>query len=116
EDSDDLLRRFRCHLFDIHAALGRGNAGRAAAAPVDEHGEIDLAGDLGALFDIDALDLFALGPRLMGNQLHAEHGIGPRDDLLDRTADLDPARLAAAAGMDLGLHHPNGTVELLGDG
>ena len=35
-------------------------------------------------------------------------------DLVDRFGDLDPAALAAAAGVDLRLDDPDGTVERLG--
>src|SRR6266481_204078 len=112
----NFLRRLGRDLLDIHATFGGGDAGGAAAAPIDEHSQINLAGDFRALLDIDALYILALRPGLMGHQFHAEHGIGFGHHVLDRAADLDAARLAAPAGMDLRLYYPDGAVEFLGDG
>src|SRR5690606_33741181 len=44
----------------------------------------------------------------------AEHGVGVLPDLVQAAAELDAAGLAAAAGMDLGLDHPEVTADRLG--
>ena len=103
----DLLRIVRRHFLDLDPALGRADQGHPAGGAVDQQAEIELAGDVAAFFDIDALDLAALRPGLMGHQLLAEHGACRRRDLVLRAGELDPAGLAAPAGMDLRLDHPD---------
>ena len=48
----------------------------------------------------------------MGHQRVADHGAGGRGDLVCRARDLDPARLAAPAGVDLCLDRPGRAAEL----
>ena len=62
--------------------------------------------NIGALFDQQAPHLLALGSGLMGLELHAEDSGRPLAHLIDGFGDFDAAALAAAAGMDLGFHHP----------
>ena len=111
-EGDDLLRRRVRHLFDVHAALGRGDDRHAAGLAIDQHRQIELAGDVGALFDIEPAHQPALRTGLVGDQRHAEHGLGERVHLAERLGDLDAAALAAAAGVDLRLDHPDRPVEL----
>jgi hypothetical protein len=47
-------------------------------------------------------------------ELHAQDFAGQLLDFVDRAGQLDAAALAAAARVDLGLHHPDRTAELLG--
>ena len=51
---------------------------------------------------------------LMRDQRHAQHALGFLLHLLDGFDDLDAAALAAAAGMDLRLHHPDRAAQFLG--
>src|SRR6185437_6103680 len=111
----DLLRMLGGDFLDLHAALGRGHHGDARGLAVDQHAEIELALDITALLDIDALHLAALGAGLLGDEHVAEHLGGVLADLLDRFDDAHAALAlridleaagAAAAGMDLRLHHP----------
>jgi hypothetical protein len=113
-DLEDLLRALARHLLDLHAAFGRGDHGDAAARPVDQHAEIQLAPDVGPVLDVDALDLLALRPGLRGDQPHAEHRLGRLLGLVDGLHHLDAAALAAAAGVDLRLDHPNRAAQLAG--
>ena len=75
---------------------------------VDHHAEIELARDLAAVLDVDPAHLAARGPGLVGDERHAEHLVGELADLLDRPRELDAAALAAPAGVDLRLDHPDG--------
>ena len=77
--------------------------------------QIELAGDVGAVLDIEAVDLLAGWAGLLGHQRVAEHFLGVGDDFVDRLgqphaalgvgAEFLELALAAAAGMDLALHH-----------
>ncbi len=48
----------------------------------------------------------------MGDQRHAEDLLGQLADFLDRPGELDATALAAAAGVDLRLDHPDRPAEL----
>ena len=56
-------------LLDLHAALGRADDGDPAGVAVDQQAEVELAGDVAAFLDIDALDLAALGSGLVRDEL-----------------------------------------------
>ena len=82
---------------------------------IDQQRAVELAGDVGAVFDIEPVDLLAGGAGLLGDQRLAQHLLGVGDDVRDRLGQphaalgvgakfLEPA-LAAAARMDLRLDH-----------
>ena len=111
------------HRLDVHAAFGRGDDGDAADRAVDQHREIELAFDVAAFLDVEALDGLAGRAGLLGDQVMAQHGRGVLADFLDRLRDAHAAlavgivleaALAPAAGMDLRLHDGDGTAELAG--
>src|SRR6185437_12318152 len=113
---EDLLGVPGGDFLDLHAAFGRGHDGDARGLAVDQHAEIELALDVAALLDVDALHLAALGAGLLGDEHVAEHLGGVLADLLDGFDDAHAALAlrivfeaagAAAAGMDLRLHHPD---------
>ena len=79
----DLLRGLGGDLLDVHAALGRGHHHHPAGAAVDQHADVELAGDVHALLDQQALDLLAARAGLVRDQVHAE-------DLLGRLARRPP--------------------------
>ena len=79
-----------------------------------DHAEVELARDVDALLDEQALDLLALGAGLVRDQLHAEDLRGACLGVVARLGDLDAAALAAAAGVDLRLDHDD-LVAGLGD-
>ena len=109
-------------LLDVHAALGRADEGDARGDAVDEQREVELAGDVGAVLDVDAVDRLAGGAGLLGDEGAAEHLLGLVGGVGDRLGDADAAlvagggllelALAAAAGVDLGLDHPDRAVDL----
>ncbi len=123
-EAHDLLRVLRRHFLDVHAALGRRHRRDAAALPVDQHAGIELALDVAAVLDIDALHLAALGAGLLGDEHAAEHlgGFGGRfrRRLHEPHAALAAgivleAAGAAPAGVDLRLHHIDRAGERGGD-
>ena len=69
---------------DVHAALGRDDEGDAADRAVDQDRQIELAVDVGAVLDIEAVDLLAGRAGLLGDQRVAEHLLGVGDDFVDR--------------------------------
>ena len=92
-------------LLDVHAALGRHHEGNARAFPVDQRGEIELLLDGRAFLDVEPVDLLAVRAGLVGHERRAEQALGFLLHVVDRLHHLDAAGLAAAAGMDLRLHH-----------
>ena len=112
---DDLLRRARAATSSISMppSVEAMTVTREVAA-IDQHAEIELAVDVAAGLDIDPLDLLALRAGLMGHQRHGRasccRGLA---DFAGAAGDLDAAGLAAAAGMDLGLHHPDRSAQRL---
>ena len=123
-DRLDLLRRVVGDGFDIHPAFGRDDHGDAAAVAVDQQREIIFLRDVDAVGDVEAVDLLALGAGLDRDERVAEHVLGVGADFVDRLgeanaalgvgAELGELALAAAAGVDLRLDHPQGPGELLG--
>jgi hypothetical protein len=112
DDAEDLLRRVVGDLLDFHAALGGGDDDGLRAGAVEEDGEVVFLFDVARDGEVDGLHLAARGAGLDGDEGVAEHLAG---DLLGvglGLAELDAAlvavgerALAAAAGVDLGLHH-----------
>ena len=99
---------------DIHAAFGRGDESDARGRAVDQRGQIIFAVDGGAFLDVEPVHLFAVRAGLMRDQGRAEQPLGLALHVVDRFHHLDAAGLAAAAGVDLRLHHPDRTAEFLG--
>ncbi len=111
------------HRLDVHAAFGRDDERHPAGAAIDQQRAVELAGDVGAVFDIEPVDLLAVRPGLLGHQRVPEHFAGIGDHILDRPREPHAAlgvgseflelALAAPAGMDLALHHIERTRQLL---
>ena len=102
------------HRLDVHAAFGGNDEGDARGFPVDQRREIEFAVDGRAFLDIDAVDLLAVRAGLMRDQRRAEDARGLLLHVVDGFDHLDAAGLAAAAGVDLRLHHPDRAAQLLG--
>src|SRR3546814_16406820 len=64
----DLLRMRGGNFLDFHAALGRGHHGDLRGSAVDQEAQVELALDVAAFLDIEALDQLALGAGLMGDR------------------------------------------------
>ena len=62
----------RGDLLDVHAAFARGHQRHALRGAVDDHADVQLLRDVGALLDQQSPHLLAAGPGLMRDELHAE--------------------------------------------
>ena len=113
-DRDDLVGRVVRDLLDVHAAFGRDHDRDARGLAVEQHRQIELLVDRGAVLDVEPVDDLALRSGLVRHQGRAEDARRFLLHVVDRFHDLDAAGLAAAAGVDLRLHHPDRTAELLG--
>jgi hypothetical protein len=122
-EGQDLLGGVVSDALDVHAALGGGDHRDAGRLTVDQQGEVQLASNVGAFLDVEAVDLLALGAGLDGDEHPAEHLLGVLADVLDGLDDADAAlgvlaealeaALAAASGVDLGLHDEHRAAQLL---
>jgi hypothetical protein len=120
----DLLRRVVGDRLDVHAALGRGDHRDSAGLTVDQQREVEFLRDVDAVGDVEALHLLARVAGLDGDQGLAEHLLGMGADFLGALGQADAAlgvgaeflelALAAAAGVDLRLDHPQRPGELAG--
>ena len=125
-EGHDLLGRVVRDFLDVDAAFGRDHERDFGGFAVDQDREIELLVDVGAFLDVEAVDLLAVRAGLDRDQRRAQHLLGEFVDLGDRFGDADAAlvaggsflelALAAAAGMDLALHHPDRAGKLLGGG
>ncbi len=116
-EGDDLLGRVVRDFLDVDAAFGRNHERHFGGFAVDQDREIELLVDVGAFLDVEAVDLLAVRAGLDRDQGRAQHLLGEFVDLGDRLGDAHAAlvagggflelALAAAAGMDLALHHPD---------
>ena len=122
----DLLRRVVRDLLDIHAAFRRDDEGDAAGGAVDEHRQVELGLDVGAVLDIEPVDLLAGLAGLDRHEGVAEHFARELLDLVDGLGEPHAAlfaggsflelALAAAARMDLRLDDPERAAEFPGGG
>ncbi len=103
----DLLGRLRGDFLDVHAALGARHQHDALRAAVDDHADVELLLDVGALLDQQPAHLLPAGAGLVRDELHAEDLAGALLHLVERVRELDAAALAAAARVDLRLDHPH---------
>src|SRR5262245_42696639 len=93
-------------MLDVHAAGGGGDKGNAAAGAIHKQGEIKLALDIGSALHEDAAHDAAFWAGLRRDERLAEQAVRLPTQFLDGLDQLDAATLAAAAGVDLRLHHP----------
>ena len=94
-------------LFDLHAALDRAHRQVGAVGAVEQEGDVVLLGDVAGLGDQQLLDDVAL-------DVQAEDVLCVGERVVGGGRVLHAAGLAAAAGLDLRLHHHR-LADLLGD-
>ena len=109
---EDGVRVAGRHLLDLDAALLAGHQHRQAGGAVEDHADVDLAGDVGRLLHQHLAHLLAVLAGLLGDERVLEHDLGDAGHVLALGEELDAAEvgaavleaaLAAAAGVDLGL-------------
>ena len=125
-EGHDLLGRVVRDVLDVDAAFGRDDEGDARGLAVDQERKVELLVDVGAVLDVEAVDLLAGGAGLDRHEGGAQHLLGELGDFRGRLGDADAAlvagrsflelALAAAAGMDLALHHIDRAGQRLGGG
>src|ERR1051325_6984976 len=93
----NLLGSLRRDFLDVDAAGGTDHQDRPLRRAIDDDADVALGGDLGGRGDQDFVDREAL-------DRHADDGLGMRLGLSRGLRELDPARLAASAGMHLRFH------------
>src|SRR6202795_5020096 len=116
-EADDLLRCVVRNVLDINAAFGGNHERHFGGFAVDQDREIELPVDVGAFLDVEPVDLLAVRSGLHRDQGCAQHLPDEFIDLGDRLGDAHAAlvagagllelALAAPAGVDLALHHPD---------
>src|SRR5262249_2232463 len=101
-------------LFDFDAAFGAGHQHRQANGAVDDHADVNFAGNIGGFLHQDLADLLTRFTSLLGDQRVLEHDLGDGADVVALGEILDPtpifaavfeAPLAAAAGVYLRLEN-----------
>ena len=107
-DAGERLGALDRELLDLHAALDAAQRQVRAVRAIQQHREVVLLVDAGALGDHDALDDVAL-------DVEAEDRLRRLVRLVGGLGDLHAARLAAAAGLDLRLDDDH-AADLLGCG
>ena len=97
-ETGDGARVLDRHLFDVDATFGRDHREVRLGAPVEREAGVVLLGDVGGMLDPYPAHQVAL-------DVHPEDRRGVSAGLICVGSQLDPAGLAAAAHLDLGLHH-----------
>ncbi len=120
-EGHDLLGIVVRDVLDVDAAFGGDHEGYFGGFAIDQDRQIKLLVDLGAFLDVEPVDLLAMRPGLDRDQRGTQHLLGEVIDLGDRLGDAHAAlvagrgflelALAAAAGVDLALHHPDRTAQ-----
>jgi hypothetical protein len=125
-EGQDFVRGLFRYFLDVHAAFGGCNEGDARGDAVDQGCEVQFALDAGAVFDVNAVDLFAGRSGLFGDKRVAEHllrfrggfggGFGQADAAFFAGGGFLERAFATAASMDLRLDDPDRPVHLGGPG
>src|ERR1700691_2604842 len=98
---------------DLHPAFSRGDERDARRRAIDQRREIIFALDIRAFLDIEAMHFLAVRAGLMRHQRRSKQPLRFALHLIDRFDHFDAAGLAATAGVDLRLDHPDRTAEIL---
>ncbi len=107
------FRRLPGDLFDIHAALCRGDHRDRVAAAIDGDSQVIFPGDVDAGRDDQHRYGHALRPGLIAGHAIVQHELRRRPRLFSGFDQLDEARLSAPACVHLRLHNAHWHVELL---
>ena len=102
----DTVWPFRGNIFDFHTALCRCNDHDPLGGAIQNEAQINLSFDGHCRFDIDAVNAFALGARLVRNKLMSEQRFTDCEDLIIAAAKLYATGFSATARMYLSFHNP----------
>ena len=100
---DDLLRSLGSDLLDLDAAFLGSHHDDPCRGAINDKAEVIFLFNIRAFFDQEATNLLAFRTRLMRDENLAKQLLRIVFDLFDGLGDLDAARLAAAARMNLRL-------------
>ena len=114
EEAVEAAKAIGGDLLDIHAAFGGGDEGDRLGAAVDQHRQVQLLVDVGTFGDQHGVDRKLHAGGLVGRHPGAEHRRGVLLHFIKVLRQLDAAGLAAAAGVDLRLDHPQVARDVLG--
>jgi len=109
----DLLRVAVGDFLDVHAPFTGRDEGDLLRGAVGDHGHVIFLADVRAFFDVQAPHLLALGPGLVGLELHAQDLAGQVLHVVYRAGQLDATALAPPSGVDLGLDHAHRRAQFL---
>ncbi len=110
---ENLLRRAGRHLFNVHAAGDGSHDHDLLPATIHQQTQIEFPIDGRPLLDVDRIHRQPRGTALLGHQPGAQHGRGMLSHLCCRAGQLHAAGLTATPRVDLGLHDPQVTAQLL---
>ena len=126
DDSMDFLGAVMRHVFDVHAAFGRRYNRDTAGCPVNEQSEVEFLLNIGAIGDVETVDLLTFGASLDRHQRVAQHIFGMGLNLIQIEGQTHAAfcigsqflelALAASTSMDLRFNHVKRAGKLLRGG
>lgn len=117
--ADDLLGRLFGDLFNRHATFGGHDDDRLADFTIDHDAQVQLAGNVQALLDVERANLLAFFAGLNRHQRRVEHAGGVLAGFVGRLHEHDAgllgmlleAALAASTSVDLRLDHRDRCAE-----
>ena len=111
---------------DVHAAFRGDHESDARGLAIHQSGEIELLLDVGAVLDVQTVDLLARRAGLDGDEgvaehlldegLHLLHGLGEAHAALFASGGFLELALAAATRVNLGFDDPQRAAKLVGGG
>ncbi len=118
--AEDELGRLGGYFLDVHAAFAGDHQHRQRRGPIDDDAQVQLAGNVAALFDQHLVDLLASRTGLNCHQVVAQQGSGDFLGFGGAFDQFDPVllgffldgALAASAGVDLCLDDRDRAAEL----
>ncbi len=102
-ERQDFFRGRRGDLFDVHAAFGGTHERNAACLAINQKGQVQFAFNVAAVFDVDAVDLFACRAGLMGDKRAPQHLLGLFGGFFDGLGKANAALVARIRFLEFAL-------------